>query len=362
MSKVAWNKPGERRYETGVDRGVLYLADGSGVPWNGLTSVDEDLSDVATTPYFFDGIKYMDTRYPGDYSGSLKAYTYPDEFLPFDGYAELNNGVLLGHQPVYDRFGLSYRTLIGNDVDGLSKGYKIHILYNLVATPDNRSYPTVSNQPSPEEFSWKLTGVPEAIPGYRPTVHIILDTTKLNPFLIADVERILYGQDQSEVSDPDVIDGGRPGTYVVDGIDGNVSTPLTDGGDITITGPTEVLDGGSPFSSGVLVPTIDFDYLIGGTPSNPGGLVVRGGTPESPFTRSILLENLEPKLPPLSELVELLDSWVLIDVVDNGDGSWSATGPSDVVSLIDNTSFEIRSSSARYIDEDTYEISTTHTF
>lgn len=363
MSKrIVWDAPGERRFETGVDRGVLYLPDGRGVPWNGLTAVEEDNSDITTTSYHFDGIKYMDTRYPGDFSALLRAFTYPDEFLEFDGLAELANGVLLGNQPVYSRFGLSYRTKIGNDVDGIEHGYKIHILYNLVATPENRSYAVMGEQTNPETFSWKITGVPETIAGHRPTVHIVLDTTRLNPFLVRDIEDLLYGKDTIEVPvEETTLDGGTP--------EGNTETPhsdIVDGGTPLSPG-VGILDGGTPQAAGPGIVdgsspvTVDpNDMVDGGSPETPGFGVVDGGTPRSPYDITDNIE-FEPRLPPLEDLVELINSWVLVEVIDNGDGTWTATGPDEYIRMLDATTFEI-DADATFIDDDTYEISTTHSF
>lgn len=318
MSRLVWNPVGQRRYEDGIDRGVLYLADGTGVPWNGLTGVDEDTSGVETTSYYYDGTKYLETRSPGDFSATLRAFTYPDEFLQFDGYTELNNGVLLGEQPVYDRFGLSYRTRIGNDIDGYDHGYKIHILYNLVATPDTRSYKTLSGgQRSINDLSWKISGVPEDIPGHRPTVHIIIDTTRMNPYLVKDVEDLLYGED-----------GAFPASE-------------------------EIVDGGSPVS-------VDGDSLDSGGYNDPDLTVVDGGF-AGEATPGGATSGKTAKLPPLADLVELLNTWVMIDIVDNGDGTWTATGPDDFVRMLDSTTFQISGAAAKLVDADTYEISTTST-
>jgi hypothetical protein len=322
MTRLVWNKTGERKFEAGVDRGVLYLPDGSGVPWNGLIGVEEDLSNVESTPYYYDGVKYLDTRYPGDFSATLRAYTYPDEFLQFDGYADLAHGALLAHQPVYDRFSLSYRTHIGNDVDGPTHGYKIHILYNLVATPDNRSYPTLSRTVDPTDLSWKIAGVPEHVPGYRPTVHLVLDTTRLDPHLVADIEALLYGEDEIvDIPVEDILDGGSPTTVLTGDADGGLynSTDLS------------VIEGGRP--SGEL--------------SAPAG----GSTTSAPA-----------KLPPMADIIALLNTWVLITITDNGDGTWTADGPDDLINMTGPTTFQIAGANAVMLDANTYEISSTSSF
>ncbi len=197
MTRIAWDQVGERRYETGLDRGVLYLADNSGVPWNGLTSVDEPLDDVAVSSYYIDGLKYLDKRSVSDFSASVKALTYPDEFEQFDGYAEYSDGLWVSDQPVSEMFGLSYRTKIGNDEDGIDHGYKIHICYNLTSKPDDKSYVSIANAMTPTLFSWTVTGVPVLVSGVRPTAHFIADSTKIPDYSLAALEDSLYGTDST---------------------------------------------------------------------------------------------------------------------------------------------------------------------
>lgn len=203
MTTLVWDGAGDRVYETGVDRGVLYLADGSGVPWNGLTSV-EDKSTGAVTPLYFDGVKYDDIYVQGDFVATLKAYTYPDEFMEFEGVREAANGFFVSGQTP-KTFGLSYRTLLGNDVDP-QLGYKIHILSNLLAVPTTRTFRSNSRQPSMVEFEWTLSAVPSKLPGYRPTPHLIFDTTKSTPEFVTELEGILYGTALTEANLPAFID------------------------------------------------------------------------------------------------------------------------------------------------------------
>jgi hypothetical protein len=64
MTELTWDKTGERRYETGVDRGVLFLPDETGdyttgVAWNGLTTVTESPSGAESSPQYADNIKYL---------------------------------------------------------------------------------------------------------------------------------------------------------------------------------------------------------------------------------------------------------------------------------------------------------------
>lgn len=203
MSQIQWNSVGERRYELGIDRGVLYLpSQGIAVPWNGLISVDE-ATDSTIQPFYFNGVKYYDHVQTGDYKGTLKAFTYPPQFEPFDGVLESpTNGIFITGQKNPGVFHLSYRTMIGNDVDGLNGGYKIHVLYNLTAQPSRRLYATMTDQSSAYEFSWDLSSVPVDAFQLQPSSHIIFDTTKMHPAAISAVEEVLYG---SEERDPEVL-------------------------------------------------------------------------------------------------------------------------------------------------------------
>lgn len=191
MSRIVWDEVGVRRFETGVDRGVFYTAT-EGVPWNGLISVDVSQSGVTSTPVYFDDKKINEIVYIGDISAKVKAYTYPDEFLPYDGFAEPAEGMFIDGQS-RGTFGLAYRSLIGDDVDGLDRGYKIHLLYNLTAIPDDITHQTIDANVAPIDFSWTFTSVPDEIVGFRPSSHMVIDSTKVDPVVLSALEDILYG-------------------------------------------------------------------------------------------------------------------------------------------------------------------------
>lgn len=193
MTALTWDDPGTRKYETGCDKGVLYLSDGTGVPWNGLTGVEEKPVGFTTQPLYFEGIKFNEIVSVGDWSAILRAYTYPDEFLEYEGFIEVDNGLIVGGQDT-GLFGLSYRTMVGNDVTP-ELGYKIHILTNLTATPGNTANKNSMPTPNAVEFEWTLTAIPQQIPGFRPTATIVFDSTKSSPEFTADFEAILYGSD-----------------------------------------------------------------------------------------------------------------------------------------------------------------------
>lgn len=203
MPKLRWNDVGQRFYETGLDRGVLYLADRTGVPWSGLTSVEEDLSEDSSEPLYFDGIKYMDAPAFGDYSATLSAFTYPDEFLEYEGIVDLGSGLFVDGQDS-KLFGLSYRTRVGNDTEGPEHGYKIHLVYNLTAIPSDVLHETLMPSSNVTEFSWTISGIPEGASGYRPTAHVIFDSRDLPVAMLAGLEDILYGDADSTAHLPTI--------------------------------------------------------------------------------------------------------------------------------------------------------------
>lgn len=196
MTKIVWDAVGSRVYENGVDRGVLYLPDGSSVPWNGLTAVIEKINKTATGVYF-DGVKISNILTAGDFAATLKAVTYPDEFLELEGAGELRNGVYLSDQRP-QTFALSYRTMVGNDVEGREAGYKLHILYNVLAVPSDKTYASLADDPMLVEFEWNLTAVPEDIDGFSATSHLIIDSRKVDPLLLEEIEILLYGNSEAD--------------------------------------------------------------------------------------------------------------------------------------------------------------------
>lgn len=261
MTALVWDQVGERIYQTGIDRGVLYLSDNSGVVWNGIVSVTE-VFNPEVQKYYLDGVKYLETHAPGDFAGELRAFTYPDEFDQFCGIVyDESSGISLHNQKTLS-FGLSYRTLIGDDVSGLEHGYKIHILYNLMANPSNNSYASLNKQSNPIEFGWSLSGTPVVATGYRPTVHVSIDSTKIDPISLTMIEDIIYGTDE-----------------------------------------------------------------------------------------------LNPVLPALQDLISLLSELDNIIIIDNMDGTWTATGPDSLITMLNSTTFQITGANAIYLDPDTYEIS-----
>lgn len=191
MPQLVWGNPTERRYESGLDRGVLYLPDGSAVPWNGLITVEEKFNKDVEEIYF-DGRKISVLVTPGDFAATMKAVNYPPEFDKLESMAHLRRGVRVHDQPP-GTFALSWRTFKGTDVGGAKAAYKLNLAYNLTAIPSDRSYETGSDDPSLVEFEWELSSIPEDIPGFRPTAHICVDSDEVDPWLLEDIEEKLYG-------------------------------------------------------------------------------------------------------------------------------------------------------------------------
>lgn len=206
MPRLTWDATGERKYETGVRHGVLYLRDpdGSyprGVAWNGLTQVTESPSGAEATPLYADDIKYLNLISAEEFSATIEAYTYPKEWEVLDGGAEIADGVLIGQQ-TRESFGLSYRTVVGNDVQGENYGYKIHLIYGGVASPSDKSYQTINDSPDAITFSWDIATTPENVTGFKPTATIVIDSTQVDADKLASFEEILYGGDSSEAKLP----------------------------------------------------------------------------------------------------------------------------------------------------------------
>lgn len=195
--RIEWNKPGERFFEAGVDQGVLYPRVGPGVPWNGLTSVSEESSGGDFESLYFDGVKYLDVVASENFRATIDAYSAPAEFGPSDGQKALSPGLFVTQQPRRP-FGFSYRTLKGNDLVGAALGYKIHIVYNCTAGPSSKSNVTLGSSVTPGTRSWTVETVPPPASTFKPTAHIVLDSTLIDPFMMAQVEGLLYGHDNGQ--------------------------------------------------------------------------------------------------------------------------------------------------------------------
>lgn len=248
MVRINWSNPGERFYEAGIDRGVLYVDGSSGVAWTGLVNVSQSQSGGEAKPRYRDGIKISNRTSPEEFEATIEAYTYPPAFERCDGTYLGESGLRLTQQR-RKAFGMSYRSKVGNDLDGLDHGYKIHILYNLKAEPSARGYRTLTDQNEPITFNWKVSSRGAVVPGYRPTAHFIVDSRDVPAALLSIIENLLYGDETTEPTLPTpgelmflfdsfqdlVYDAGSPYTPVFVTYDaGTPSTPVL-----------ETIDGGA---------------------------------------------------------------------------------------------------------------------
>lgn len=197
MAKLTWDDSGKKFYETGVEQGVLYVRTSNGdypkgVAWNGLINVTESPSGAEASPKYADNIKYLNLISTEEFSAKIEAYTYPEEFAKCDGSAEVTPGVYAGQQN-RSSFGLSFKTVLGNDVEGNEYGYKLHLIYGATASPSEKGYSTINDSPEAITFSWELKTVPVPVKGLKPTASLTIDSTKVSKEKMEALEKILYG-------------------------------------------------------------------------------------------------------------------------------------------------------------------------
>ena len=202
MAVIKWDSTGERFFEMGVKKGVLYPIDNEGnytkgVAWNGLTSVAETPDGAEATDLYADDIKYASFRSAEKFGGTVEAYMFPDEWYECDGSAELAPGVYLGQQ-TRKKFGMSYVTQIGNDVQGDGFGYKLHLVYGATASPSERTYESINDSPDAITFSWDFETTPVDVAGHKPTSLITINSLKADPAKLQALEAILYGAESQE--------------------------------------------------------------------------------------------------------------------------------------------------------------------
>lgn len=236
MPRLEWDKVGERFYEAGVDQGVLYVAGEPATAWTGLISVDENPKGGEAKEYYVDGVKYLILASTEEFQATITAYTYPDVFAVCDGTAQVRPGLFLTQQRRRP-FSFSYRTKVGNDTEGLAKGYKIHLVYNAVASPSPRSNATQNAETEPTNFSWSIVTRPPVAVDHMPTAHIVIDSRYTHPTALVAVEDILYGSD---------IEIARMPTYeeLLVTFDAYGDFVVTDNGDgtFTVDAPTTALE------------------------------------------------------------------------------------------------------------------------
>lgn len=201
MATLVWDKTGTRTYETGLDRGVLYVADdkgtfGTGVAWSGLSAVTESPSGADESAIYADNIKYLSLRSTEEFGATIEAYSSPEEFDVCDGQASLADGITIGQQK-RKKFCFSYRTKKGTDTDD-DAGYIIHIIYNATAAPTEKAYNTINDSPEAITMSWEISTTPVEVSGYKPTAHIEIDSTKVDTTKLSKIEAALYGDADTE--------------------------------------------------------------------------------------------------------------------------------------------------------------------
>lgn len=204
MARLEWDNHAARIYETGVDRGVLYIA-GFGVAWNGISAITEAPDGGEAKPLYFDGFKYSNLTAAEDYEATLEAFGYPAEFAQCDGLGLVQNGLFADQQP-RKKFGLSYRTLVGNQLEADQFGYKIHLVYGCLSDPSDKGYTSMGSDPTPVKFTWRITAMPQQIPGIRPTAHFVVDSRVANPTTLAALEDLIYGSDGNAPTQPSAVD------------------------------------------------------------------------------------------------------------------------------------------------------------
>ena len=206
MAKLVFDAVGSRFFETGVKNGVLFVQGENGeyengVVWNGLTAVTESPSGAEATPLYADDMKYVVLYSTEEFGATIEAYTYPEEFEQCDGSAQLGEGVTIGQQQ-RKSFGLVYKTVIGNDVQGQDLGYKIHIIYGAKAAPSEKAFATINDSPEAVTFSWEVSTVPVPVEGHRPTSTLVIDSTKVDAEKLAAIEAKLIGSESEESTLP----------------------------------------------------------------------------------------------------------------------------------------------------------------
>jgi hypothetical protein len=197
MAALVWDLVGDRFYETGIDHGVLYIPDATGiyadgVAWNGLTSVSEAPTGAEANAQYADNIKYLNLISVEEFGATLEAFTYPEEFAQFDGLGVPGPGVFVGQQP-RKTFGLSYRTRVGNDLEGDAYGYKLHLVYGCIASPSEKAYNTINDSPEAITFSWEISTTPVPVSSYNPTSLIVIDSGIVSSVALEALEAELYG-------------------------------------------------------------------------------------------------------------------------------------------------------------------------
>lgn len=268
MTRLQWHAPGAKKFETGVDRGVLYPRDDSGnyedgVAWNGLTAVTQSPSGAEANKQYADNTVYATLISAEEFAATIEAFYYPKEFEACDGTAELAPGVTVGQQN-RRTFGFTWRSLIGDDLVGTGAGYKIYIAYGLLAAPSEKNSNTINDSPELEPFSWEVSSTPIEMPnGLKPSALITVDSTQVSSSALSELEDILYGKT---------------------GEDPRLPTPtevyeIFEGAGLTLATPTKPTQAGNI----ITIPTVTgVSYYLGNTKLSPGA--------QPAITQDVLIE------------------------------------------------------------------------
>lgn len=197
MAAVVWSNPTSRIFETGLDRGMLYVDEDNGVPWEGLVSIEENSEGEKPQSYYIDGFKYLVHHFADESTYNLSAFYSPEEFDECDGSSEMISGLSIKNQ-IRKEFSLSYRSRLGNGTEGLDFGYKIHLIYNATASPSEGIYSTLSDSVDVEPLSWDMVTRPVLIRDQAPSSHFVIDSTKISPGNMQAIEEVLYGSDSAQ--------------------------------------------------------------------------------------------------------------------------------------------------------------------
>jgi len=199
MAVLVWDDSGNRFYETGVSKVVVYPMDASGdypagYAWNGVISISETPSGAEPTALYADNLKYLELISTEEMAVTLEAYTFPDEFALLDGTAVSGTaaGTYVGQQP-RKKFGLAFVTKVGNDVDGESHARKIHLIYGCLASPSEKAYQSINDSPEAITFSWEISTTPETVTGLNASSIVVIDSRDADPTSLTALELVLFG-------------------------------------------------------------------------------------------------------------------------------------------------------------------------
>lgn len=265
MSKLAWDQAGEKLFETGASKAVVFPSVGgvypTGVAWNGFTGFTESPSGAEAKALWANNVKYLSLTSAEEFGGTITAFMYPDVFGELNGEKQVAQGVRIGQQK-RGIFGLTYQTIIGNDTDGNDHGYKIHLVYGAQAAPSEKAYKTANDAPEANDMSWPITTTPVTVAGFKPTATLVVDSTTTDPVKLAALEDILYGTDSIDARMPlpdevvELIGGAVPSALALS------STTPVDAATAVAVGASVVLTFNNKIAKESIIVTSDAGVVI----------------------------------------------------------------------------------------------------